>query len=257
MPLGLIGGRQADFTTSVDNEWLCLRIFKAFGLPTAQAEIATFGQQRVLVVERFDRLVASNEMQLLRLMQEDFCQATGTSPQIKYENEGGPGLMAMFTLTQQSLDAQRDFRTLMASQILFWMLRAPDGHAKNFSIQLQAGMAGRFRLTPIYDVMSAFPVMGDGPNQWAPQEIKLAMALLGKNRHYHVHHIERRHFNSTAKKVGYGESAETLLDELIARTPGVVAQVQAELPGDFSQRVADKVLDGLLASARSLGQSGG
>lgn len=145
----------------------------------------------------------------------------------------------------------------MASQILFWMLRAPDGHAKNFSIQLQAGMAGRFRLTPIYDVMSALPVMGDGPNQWAPQEIKLAMALLGKNRHYHVHHVERRHFNSTAKKVGYGESAETLLDELIARTPGVVAQVQAELPGGFSQRVADKVLGGLLASARSLGQSGG
>ena len=255
LPLGLIGGRQADFTTSVDNEWLCLRIFKAFGLPTAQAEIATFGQQRVLVVERFDRLVASNGMQLLRLMQEDFCQATGTSPLIKYENEGGPGLMAMFTLAQQSLDAQRDLRTLMASQILFWMLRAPDGHAKNFSIQLQAGMAGRFRLTPIYDVMSALPVMGDGPNQWAPQEIKLAMALLGKNRHYHVHHIERRHFNSTAKKVGYGENAEALLDELIARTPDVVAQVQAELPGGFSQRVADKVLGGLLASARSLGQS--
>jgi len=257
LPLGLIGGRQADFTTSVDNEWLCLRIFKAFGLPTAQAEIATFGQQRVLVVERFDRLVASNGMQLLRLMQEDFCQATGTSPLIKYENEGGPGLMAIFTLAQQSLDAQRDLRTLMASQILFWMLRAPDGHAKNFSIQLQAGMAGRFRLTPIYDVMSALPVMGDGPNQWAPQEIKLAMALLGKNRHYHVHHIERRHFNNTAKKVGYGENAEALLDELIARTPGVVAQVQAELPGGFSQRVADKVLGGLLASARSLGQSGG
>ena len=257
LPLGLIGGRQADFTTSVDNEWLCLRIFKAFGLPTAQAEIATFGQQRVLIVERFDRLVASNGLQLLRLMQEDFCQATGTSPLIKYENEGGPGLMAIFTLAQQSLDAQRDLRTLMASQILFWMLRAPDGHAKNFSIQLQAGMAGRFRLTPIYDVMSALPVMGDGPNQWAPQEIKLAMALLGKNRHYHVDHIERRHFNSTAKKVGYGESAETLLDELIARTPGVVAQVQAELPPGFSQRVADKVLGGLLASARSLGQSGG
>jgi serine/threonine-protein kinase HipA len=257
LPLGLIGGRQADFTTSVDNEWLCLRIFKAFGLPTAQAAIATFGQQRVLVVERFDRLVASNGMQLLRLMQEDFCQATGTSPLIKYENEGGPGLMAMFTLAQQSLDAQRDLRTLMASQILFWMLRAPDGHAKNFSIQLQAGMAGRFRLTPIYDVMSALPVMGDGPNQWAPQEIKLAMALLGKNRHYHVRDIERRHFNSTAKKVGYGENAEALLDELIARTPEVVAQVQAELPVGFSQRVADKVLGGLLASARSLGQSGG
>lgn len=73
----------------------------------------------------------------------------------------------------------------------------------------------------------------------------------------HIHHIERRHFNSTAKKVGFGESAETLLEELIARTPEVVAQVQAELPVGFSERVADKVLGGLLKSARSLGQSGG
>lgn len=73
----------------------------------------------------------------------------------------------------------------------------------------------------------------------------------------HIHHIKRRHFNSTAKKVGFGESAETLLEELIARTPEVVAQVQAELPVGFSERVADKVLGGLLKSARSLGQSGG
>lgn len=252
LPLGLVGGRQADFSTSVDNEWLCLRLFKAYGLPTAQARIATFGKQRVLVVERFDRVVSSDGSRLLRLMQEDFCQATGTSPLVKYENESGPGLRQLFTLVQQSQDAERDLRTLMAAQILFWMLRAPDGHAKNFSIQLQAGAAGRFRLTPMYDVMSAYPVMGDGPNQWAVQELKLAMALLGKNRHYHMHHIQRRHFNSTARKVGYGESAEPLLQELVARTPAAVAQVQAELPQGFSQQVADKVLGGLLSAARAL-----
>lgn len=252
LPLGLVGGRQADFSTSVDNEWLCLRLFKAYGLPTAEASISTFGKQRVLVVERFDRVISTDGTRLFRLMQEDFCQATGSSPLVKYESEGGPGLTQLFTLVQQSLDAERDLRTLMASQILFWMLRAPDGHAKNFSIQLQAGTAGRFRLTPMYDVMSAFPVIGTGPNQWAAQDLKLAMALLGKNRHYHMHNIQRRHFNSTAKKVGYGENAELLLQELIARTPGAVAQVQAELPEGFSQQVADEVLGGLLKSARAL-----
>ncbi|CAB3808093.1 type II toxin-antitoxin system HipA family toxin [Pararobbsia alpina] len=252
LPLGLVGGRQADFSTSVDNEWLCLRLFKAYGLSTAEARIATFGKQRVLVVERFDRLVSSDGTQLFRLIQEDFCQATGTSPLVKYENEGGPGLKQLFTLVQQSLDAERDLRALMASQILFWMLRAPDGHAKNFSIQLQPGTAGRFRLTPMYDVMSAYPVIGDGPSQWAAQDLKLAMALLGKNRHYHMHNIQRRHFNSTAKRVGYGENAEPLLQELVARTPEVVAQVQAELPRGFPQQVADKVLGGLLNAARAL-----
>lgn len=252
LPLGLVGGRQADFSTSVDNEWLCLRLFKAYGLPTAEARIAAFGKQRVLVVERFDRTLSSDGTRLLRLVQEDFCQATGTSPLLKYENEGGPGLRQLFTLVQQSLDAESDLRTVMASQILFWMLRAPDGHAKNFSIQLQAGAAGRFRLTPMYDVMSAYPVLGDGPNQWAAQDLKLAMALLGKNRHYHMHNIQRRHFNSTARKVGFGENAEPLLNELVARTPEVVAQVQAQLPQGFSQQVADKVLEGLQSAAQAL-----
>lgn len=252
LPLGLVGGRQADFSTSVDNEWLCLRVLAAFGLPTARADIANFGGQRVLVVERFDRTVSSDGARLLRLMQEDFCQATGTSPLVKYENEGGPGLAELFTFVRQSVAAEQDLRTLMASQILFWMLRAPDGHAKNFSIQLLAGQASRFRLTPLYDVMSAYPVIGDGPNQWAAREVKLAMALMGKNRHYHVHAIRRRHFNSTAKKLGYGESAEPLLNDILEKTPKVVDQVQAALPSGFSQEVADKILGGMLDAARAL-----
>ncbi|EFK95774.1 HipA N-terminal domain protein, partial [sediment metagenome] len=252
LPLGLVGGRRADFSTSVDNEWLCLRVMAAYGLPTARAEIATFGQQRVLVVERFDRTLSRDGTRLLRLMQEDFCQATGTSPLLKYENEGGPGLPQLFTLAQQSVNAEQDLRTLMAAQVVFWLLRAPDGHAKNFSIQLLAGQTGRFRLAPLYDVMSAYPVIGDGPNQWSGRDLKLAMALLGRNRHFHFHTIRRRHFNSTAKKVGYGESAEPLLRDLIERTPAVVDQVRAELPAGFSQVVADKVLGGLLAAARAL-----
>jgi serine/threonine-protein kinase HipA len=252
LPLGVVGGRQADFSTSVDNEWLCLRILAAYGLPTARADIASFGSQRVLVVERFDRSVSRDGTRLLRLMQEDFCQATGTSPLVKYENEGGPGLVQLFTLAQQSVAAEQDLRTLMASQVIFWLLRAPDGHAKNFSIQLLADQAGRFRLTPLYDVMSAYPVIGEGPNQWAARDLKLAMALIGKNRHYHFHAIRRRHFNSTASKVGYGASAEPLLRELMARTPAVVEKVQAELPPGFSQEVADKVLHGLLAASRAL-----
>lgn len=250
LPLGLVGGRQADFSTSVDNEWLCLKLLAAYGLPVPKAEIASFGQQRVLVVERFDRVVSSDGQRLLRLVQEDFCQATGTSPLVKYEAEGGPGLGVLFNLLQQSVEAERDLRTLMASQVLFWMLRAPDGHAKNFSIHLLPG--GRYRLTPLYDVMSAYPVMGDGPNQWSPREVKLAMALMGKNRHYEVERIQRRHFNSTAKRFGFGETAEPLIREFIERTPAVVDQVQRALPPGFSDEVAVKVLSGLRTAARVL-----
>ena len=251
LPIGMVGGKRADFTTSVDNEWLCLRLFKEFGLPTANAEIATFGAQRVLVVERFDRTPSANGKTLYRLVQEDFCQATGTSPLLKYESDGGPGLKQMFTLLQQSQQSAVDMQTLMASQLLFWMLRAPDGHAKNFSIQLLAG-AGRFKLTPIYDVMSGYPVIGTGPNQWAERKLKMAMALLGNNRHYLTHGIQRRHFNSTAKEVGYGANAEPLLQDFIARTPAIIDKVRAELPAGFSEKVADRILGGLLASAQAL-----
>ena len=95
---------------------------------------------------------------------------------------------------------ERDLRTLMAAQILFWMLRATGRSCQELQHPAARRLAGRFRLTPMYDVMSAYPVIGDGPNQWAAQDLKLAMALLGKNRHYHMHSIQRRHFNSTARR---------------------------------------------------------
>ena len=252
LPIGMVGGRRADFSTSVDNEWLCMKLIQAYGLPTANVEIATFGQQRVLNVERFDRRLTASGETLLRLVQEDFCQATGTSPLRKYESEGGPGLRQIFPILQQSARAQEDMRTVMAAQILFWMLRAPDGHAKNFSIQLLAGAASRFHLTPLYDVMSAYPVMGARPDQWADQEIKLAMALHGKNRHYQMHTILRRHFGSTAKQVGYGADAEQLVRELIEKTPSAIGQVQRQIPAGFSQKVLDSVFAGLSKAAQQL-----
>jgi len=251
LPLGLMGGRQADFTTSVDNEWLCLRLLKAYGLEVADARIATFGRQRVLVVERFDRRVAPDGRWLMRLPQEDFCQVEGCSPFQKYENEGGPGLAALFTTLRQSVNADADMKTLMTAQILFWLLRAPDGHAKNFSIHILP--RGRFQLTRMYDVMSAYPVLGDGPHQWSSREIKLAMALLGKNKHYTMQTIQRRHFDSTAQKVGYAPTVEPIIEDILVRTPAAIAEVQADLPQDLSPRVAETILGGLERAVAVLG----
>lgn len=95
---------------------------------------------------------------------------------------------------------------------------------------------------------------GNGPNRWAEQDINMAMALPGKNRHYLAHNIMRRLFNSTARMVGYGENAEPLIEEVIARTPAIVDKVRAELPAGFSEKVADRILGGVLAAARSMEQ---
>lgn len=250
LPLGLVGNRLADLSTSVENEWLCLRILRAYGLPAANAEIVTFGRQRVLSVERFDRQLHSSGTWLLRLPQEDFCQVYGVPSHRKYENEGGPGVLDLARVLQQSVDAPRDIETLLASQILFWMLAAPDGHAKNFSIRLLAG--GRYRLTPLYDVMSIWPVEGNGPNQWSWFKARLAMGMWSRSKHDAFRDVQRRHFNTMALRCSYGANAEPLIRRLIEQTPQVIAQVSAQLPEGFPARVAQRIFDGLAGSAQKL-----
>ena len=70
----------------------------------------------------------------MRLPQEDMCQATGTSPAQKYESDGGPGIDAIMKLLDSSIARERDRFTFFMAQLLFWMLAAVDGHAKNFSL---------------------------------------------------------------------------------------------------------------------------
>lgn len=250
LPLGLVGNRLADLSTSVENEWLCLRILRAYGLPVASAEIMTFGKQCVLSVERFDRQLHSSGQWLLRLPQEDFCQVYGVPSHRKYENEGGPGVLDLARILQQSVSAQQDIETLLASQILFWMLAAPDGHAKNFSIRLLAG--GQYRLTPLYDVMSIWPVEGNGPNQWSWFKAKLAMAMWSRSKHDAFREVQRRHFNAMAPRCSYGANAEPLIQRLIEQTPEVIARVSAELPERFPGKVAERIFKGLKTSAAKL-----
>ncbi|WGS53493.1 type II toxin-antitoxin system HipA family toxin [Paraburkholderia sp. D15] len=250
LPLGLVGNKLTDLSTSVENEWLCLRLLRAYGLPVANAEIANFGKQRVLCVERFDRQLHSSGRWLLRLPQEDFCQVYGVPSHLKYENDGGPGLLDLARILQQSENARADIETLLASQILFWMLAAPDGHAKNFSIRLLAG--GRYRLTPLYDVMSIWPVEGNGPNQWSWYRARLAMALWSRHKHDAFRDVQRRHFNTMAQKCAHGADAEALIQRLIEQTPAVIEQVSAELPERFPARVAERIFKGLKNSAAKL-----
>jgi serine/threonine-protein kinase HipA len=122
--------------TSVENEWLCAELLRAFGVPVAACRCQTVGDQKALVVERFDRRLHSSGRYWLRLPQEDFCQATATPPSAKYDSEGGPGLIDIARILQGSEVRDEDLRTLMTAQLLFWLLAATDGHAKNFSLHL-------------------------------------------------------------------------------------------------------------------------
>jgi serine/threonine-protein kinase HipA len=250
LPLGLIGNRKADMTTSVENEWLCSRILHAFGVPVAETQMSTFGQTKVLIVTRFDRLLAQAGTHYLRLPQEDFCQVTGTPFSNKYENEGGPGMLKIAEILRNSVAADIDIHHFFKTQLLFWMLRATDGHAKNFSIFLLP--QNRFRLTPMYDVLSAWPIIGAGPSLVAPQKVKMAMAWQGKNKHYLAALLQYRHFVKTMQKGVLAIEPGDLMEELIALTPAVITTVRAELPVGFPERLAHKIFEGLQASADCL-----
>lgn len=187
-----------DMADSVENEHYCLKLMESFGLPVAHTQISTFGARKVLVVERFDRRWRSGN-HLLRLPQEDLCQALGVPSAQKYQSQGGPGAVAILKLLQGSDSPLQDQIAFLKSQILFWLIGATDGHAKNFSLSLRPG--GRFALTPFYDVLTAQPAWD--ARQIPNNQYRLAMSA-GNSRKYQILNITGRHFVETAREAGLG-----------------------------------------------------
>ena len=121
----------------------------------------------MLVVERFDRRWAKDRAWLMRLPQEDMCQAVGVSGNLKYETDGGPGMRTIMDILLGSERSYEDRRVFMMTQLFFWVLAAIDGHAKNFSIFHLRG--GLFRMAPLYDIISVHPLIANG--QLASQSV--------------------------------------------------------------------------------------
>ncbi len=244
LPLGLVGHMQADMRTSVENEWLSSKIVNAYKIPIAKCEIKHFEDQKALVVERFDRTPSSDGSWIIRLPQEDMCQATGTSPLHKYQPDGGPGIAQIMALLHGSDNAEQDRRNFFKTQLIFWVLAATDGHGKNFSITHLA--RGRYHATPIYDVLSAHPVIGKGKNKIPLQKAKLAMAVRGSANYYLIEKIQRRHWIAQAQQVGLGaEAAEQLIEEIIESTDAVINEVSKLLPDNFPMDLAEAIFSGM------------
>jgi serine/threonine-protein kinase HipA len=229
-----------DLTDSIENEHFCLRLLAGFGLPVAGTEIADFEGTRALVVERFDRLRA-RDGRLIRLPQEDCCQALSVPPTRKYQNEGGPGIVEICDLLTGSDEPQRDRADFLKAVILFWLIGATDGHAKNFSIALMPG--GRFCMTPLYDVQTVQPSLDAGALQI--KDMKLAMHA-GKARHYRIADINGRHFIETVLAAGFSrEQVAGVFDDLRVRAERAFDGALAEMPPAFPERLAASVRRGV------------
>jgi serine/threonine-protein kinase HipA len=227
---------------SAENAWICSQIAKAFGLPVAESRLLYVEGIKALAVKRFDRKYSSDKTWLMRLPQEDVCQALGVSPFLKYQIAGGPSLHDIMKLLLGSANPIHDRDVFYCSQVLFWLLAHHDGHAKNFSVFIEP--EGKYRLTPLYDIQSTYPGMAQ--NQFDAQNLKMAMPLKSKTSPAHWHQVKREDFLETAKAVNYSvERAEAILDDMLRRVDSVINQVSASLPQAFPKNISEPIFDGM------------
>jgi serine/threonine-protein kinase HipA len=229
-----------DLRNSVENEYFCLKTIAALGIEAAKPQMMTFAGKSVLVVERFDRRWTQTG-RLLRLPQEDCCQALSISPTRKYQSDGGPGIVQILQLLRGSDDPLADQRSFLKANIVFWLMGATDGHAKNFSVFLRPG--GRFRLAPLYDVISAQPSVDSKQILW--KHFRLAMSF-GTNPHYAIRQVAPRHFFQTAIRAGIGKDVvPSIVEELCSDVPKAIDRLNADLPAGFPGETADSISNGM------------
>lgn len=241
LPIGEIRQPNAtlDLSQSVDNEYYCLLLAKELGLNVPDAEIIKAGNVRALAVERFDRRWNAERTVLLRLPQEDMCQTFGLPSSVKYESDGGPGIARIMAFLMGSSEALKDRYDFMKFQVFQWLIGATDGHAKNFSVFIQAG--GSYRLTPFYDIISAFPVLGGAGIHIS--DLKLAMGVnASKGKKTAIDKIYPRHFLATAKVLKFPEvQMHEILSDFARMIPAALDNVKTSLPTDFPENVVTAV----------------
>ena len=158
------------------NEHVCLRAAAACGMPTAVSLVMRFEDQQVIVVERFDRVAPETTARsdLVRVHQEDLCQALSVHPRDKYQAEGGPGVRTVSRLLRAVMpqsSAETDVVRFADALIFNWLIGGTDAHAKNYALLLSGS---RVRLAPLYDIGSALPY----PDLHV-RKLRLAMKLGG------------------------------------------------------------------------------
>lgn len=200
------------FDRHAENEHICLALARAFGLPAAASNVMRFENEIAIAVERYDRQRQGNE--ILRVHQEDVCQALATMPTKKYQNEGGPSVSQVVELLRTHSSAREDDVSNFVGAIWFnWLIAGTDAHAKNYSLLIAGGP--RVRLAPLYDVASILRY-----GEIDLHKAKLAMKIGGE---YLLLQIGSRQWQKFAREVRLNA------DELIERLRRMTDQLPDEI----------------------------
>lgn len=219
------------------NEHVCLRALERVGIVTAKTEFTSFDGAEAIVVERYDRLRLPGGT-VVRLHQEDMCQALSVWPQNKYTSSGGPSAVDISRLLFR-VASQRDIDRFADAVIAQYLLGAPDGHAKNYSVLLHGEDVA---FAPIYDVASMLPY----PREAGSSLDRVAMSIAGHNK---FGDVKLQHVERLAKNTG------TSPERLVARTRDMAAQLPDAI-ADAAENVKAEGLvqlrDALIREVRAL-----
>ena len=157
-------------------------------------------------------------------------------------------MIDVLNLLKGSDTPMEDQEVFLKAQLIFWLIGATDGHAKNISVFLSPG--GSYRLTPLYDILTAQPALS--ARQIERKQMRMAMSV-GNNRHYRFDEIHGRHFVQTAMRSNMSKKRATaIIEDVAARAPKALETANANLPGDFPTSVVDAVSDSITDRLRGL-----
>lgn len=216
------------------NEFLCMQAAKEAGLPVPSTELTHFDGIPVYIIERYDRGLSGaidaggNEPKIMRIHQEDACQANSIMPDRKYQNDGGPGFSELVTLINECSKAPiLDIRILLQAAVFNYLIGNCDAHGKNFSILYnQMNLKTRnTRLAPLYDLVSTTAYEGLSTN--------LSMSIGGE---YRIERIRLEHFLRLGEVAGVsGKYLKGLVETMKVQTSEAIEKIgsRAELK-DYS-----------------------
>ena len=225
-----------------ENEHFCLKLAERSGLTVARSEVLLIAGTQVLCSTRYDRH-ANADGQIVRLHQEDMCQALGIHPRKKYENEGGPTAVQIMKLIEEASTSFAEDQDRFVRALAFnFVIGGTDAHAKNYSMML---FPHKVRLAPFYDIGSYLPFLK------REKGIKLAMKVGGQ---YEMDGILPRHWQRFADETKFeaGRAIAHVRDHL-ARLPGEALGLLHECRnGGLTAPILDSLVDELWRRARFL-----
>ncbi len=222
-----------DLPQSCHNEYFCMLLAKAVGLPTPDVKLLHVKDKIFYCVNRYDRIIKNETT--LRVHQEDFCQALGIAPDTKYQSDGGPSLMDCFLLLQEAGVSGIDKRIFLDMVIFNYLIGNTDAHAKNFSIIYQGKKPF---LAPCYDLMSTVIYMPHYP------KAKMAMKLMSQN--YFMAQVTRANFAKLSTITGFREDfilkrVDIICQKTLEKAPLLVEELNESI---FSRSpIYNKILE--------------